>query len=619
VTAKTQGRFAPTARWLTLLAIGPAGALLGCSVLAATYHVDYGGGNDSLDGLSQSSAWKHAPGDPAASGVASSTVLRPGDVVMFKGGVAYRGRIVLTRSGTSGSRITYKGDGWGSGKAVIEGADPFAPAWTGCPTAAACGGNPNFANIHYTNAPAGYSSFLTALYENTELLWYAQSPNPRDPFYHDEISDFHPVPYPNGSVVQNQGSVTDPSVLNQTSATFWNGASVAGWITGNTVEIQPVTRFDPASRTLYHQSFSAAPYKDRTGRYALLNHVSLIDRAGEYAFEPATGRIYLWPRSGGNPAINQYSVYARETAFLADAAVSQVTIEGFHIRNFTYGFQLSNTSASSITIRNNEVTNLRSHNKYAIFLNARDSVVEGNRIVNANRAVGILSSADNITVQRNHVERASRQGIWFMGARNSRIVNNTVIDIGGSHSNGISIYSGSTNIQVSGNKLVRVNSPITFEASSDLTFSNNVVTPGGQISDWFGMSGTVAFYNNTFAGSNFYLASSPSYVFKNNVLQSAPAKGVRSHNLFTASQSSLQTGERVETNLSLLFVNASAGDLRLRSGSSAIEAGTSVPVTTDIDGLARPQGGAWDIGAYEFSLSSPPLLPLPPPTNLRVQ
>ena len=49
------------------------------------------------------------------------------------------------------------------------------------------------------------------------------------------------------------------------------------------------------------------------------------------------------------------------------------------------------------------------------------------------------------------------------------------------------------------------------------------------------------------------------------------------------------------------FVNAAAGDFHLTTGSAAIDAGITISlVTTDYDGVIRPQNGAYDIGAFEY-------------------
>ena len=49
-----------------------------------------------------------------------------------------------------------------------------------------------------------------------------------------------------------------------------------------------------------------------------------------------------------------------------------------------------------------------------------------------------------------------------------------------------------------------------------------------------------------------------------------------------------------------LFMNPATYDLRLRTGSPAIDRGAAVTtVTADIRGAARPSGAAWDVGAYE--------------------
>lgn len=54
-----------------------------------------------------------------------------------------------------------------------------------------------------------------------------------------------------------------------------------------------------------------------------------------------------------------------------------------------------------------------------------------------------------------------------------------------------------------------------------------------------------------------------------------------------------------------LFANAPANDFRLTSGSPAINGGTDIGITTDFAGsITVPQGGAPDIGAYEFAVPS---------------
>jgi hypothetical protein len=55
------------------------------------------------------------------------------------------------------------------------------------------------------------------------------------------------------------------------------------------------------------------------------------------------------------------------------------------------------------------------------------------------------------------------------------------------------------------------------------------------------------------------------------------------------------------TNPSSFFVDAVSFDLHLRAGSPGIDTGiaTSAPVT-DIEGSPRPQGAAYDLGAYEY-------------------
>lgn len=110
----------------------------------AMYYIDYDKGSDNADGRSQYSAWKHAPGDPSAAGNARVAVLHPGDTVVFKGGVTYEfslgvaDRIAAIASGIQGNPITYISGHlisppWGSGRAIIDGtnADLVYPVFNG--------------------------------------------------------------------------------------------------------------------------------------------------------------------------------------------------------------------------------------------------------------------------------------------------------------------------------------------------------------------------------------------------------------------------------------------------------------------------------------------------------
>ena len=83
---------------------------------AANYYVDYSAGSDSSAGTSTGTAWQRCPGDASATGTAAATILGAGDTVYFKGGVNYRGKVALNKSGTLGSKLTYDGnsDDWSS-------------------------------------------------------------------------------------------------------------------------------------------------------------------------------------------------------------------------------------------------------------------------------------------------------------------------------------------------------------------------------------------------------------------------------------------------------------------------------------------------------------------------
>jgi len=87
-------------------------SFLSTPVFSATYYVDYVAGADTNNGTDTSTPFQHSPGDLDATNNANIT-LSAGDTVVFRGGVTYAfdgtgtDRIVANASGTSGNVITY--------------------------------------------------------------------------------------------------------------------------------------------------------------------------------------------------------------------------------------------------------------------------------------------------------------------------------------------------------------------------------------------------------------------------------------------------------------------------------------------------------------------------------
>lgn len=111
--------------------------LFSCQIsMAATYYIDYVGGNDSNNGTSTSAPWKLAPGMNGFIGAYSHTA---GDVFVFKGGVTWPSTAIpikITNSGANGTPDVYMGGqrceksevpacnsglAWGSGYPVFDG------------------------------------------------------------------------------------------------------------------------------------------------------------------------------------------------------------------------------------------------------------------------------------------------------------------------------------------------------------------------------------------------------------------------------------------------------------------------------------------------------------------
>jgi Bacterial Ig domain/Right handed beta helix region/RTX calcium-binding nonapeptide repeat (4 copies) len=207
---------------------------------------------------------------------------------------------------------------------------------------------------------------------------------------------------------------------------------------------------------------------------------------------------------------------------------------------------------------------------------------------------GIISGAlvENNTIYDNGTGGGS--GINADGVQDSRFQNNLLYN---NHSSGISLYridgaAGSRNSVVANNTIVM---------ASDARWAINI--SGGSSGNI--VVNNVLFNNHSWHGSiTISPDSMPGFTSDYNVVMQRFTTDDGDSVLDLADWQAA-TGQDMHSIVAVpseLFVNAASDDYHLVSGSPAIDTGTLVQAPDeDIEGGARPAGGAFDIGAYEYA------------------
>jgi hypothetical protein len=210
---------------------------------------------------------------------------------------------------------------------------------------------------------------------------------------------------------------------------------------------------------------------------------------------------------------------------------------------------------------------------------------------------GVIFSATNVTVEKNIIHDIGRfapgengcnpattyyqnndHGLYIAGGQDISIKNNIFYNNARGWS--VHIYPNAvSNVRILDNTFADPNpyrvGQITVNANlTTVDFANNI------------------FYSPTTAGIRFASGVHSGVTVRNNLTNVASVQDVTPAGV-TVSGSVV--------NASPGFVNSATRDYHLLSTSLAINAGVTIAeVTDDFDGVTRPQGSAYDIGAYEF-------------------
>lgn len=195
----------------------------------------------------------------------------------------------------------------------------------------------------------------------------------------------------------------------------------------------------------------------------------------------------------------------------------------------------------------------------------KDIVVDGNVVSGSQIRSGIIVAKgrgsayitlDNITLQNNILFGNELNGILIRNGDDVIIFNNTIYN------------NGSTAIGITGSSSTPQHDP------SNVEVSNNIIhAPSGANHVYMGSSGVNITVNR---------------------------------NLYDPAPRLSGIGDPLAISGDPSFMNPGAADFHLMEGSLAIDSGLPLSIVlTDKDGVTRPQGAGYDLGAYEFVSGGP--------------
>lgn len=285
---------------------------------AAIYYVSSSGGSDSNNGLSEVNAF-------ATIAKVNALNLQPGDQVLFKCGDVWRAeQLVISKSGTEAAPITFSSSPQGCADKPSLSGSRLIGGWA-----------PDSGNIYRADlSPADFPLGINQLFRNGQRLTLGRWPNADAANGGYSFVDAH-------SAGGNQ--ITDDKL----PANDWSGAIVHIKNIRWSMLDRQVTGTGGHVLTL-NQGLSCliSGWSDCVGwGYFLNNHRNTLDQEGEWYYDAAARRVYLYSASG-TPGNIEGSVIQEDAATLRHgglmlsngAATAYVIVDNLELKNwFNHG------------------------------------------------------------------------------------------------------------------------------------------------------------------------------------------------------------------------------------------------------------------------------------------
>ncbi len=252
-------------------------------------YIDYENGDDSNDGQTTSTPWKHHPWDEnATDNAAACSGIH---TYIFKRGVVYRGVLTAQESGSLIEPIRLTSDPtWGTGEAFFFGSKRFTGGWTQADETSAPN-IPNPENVWYIDTWLPETKIVCEIDgENYKQLHVARSPN-----YKYTADD--PLKtwweWTSKSEVDGDLWLRDRNNLTQTDPAYYEGATVFSQedaIVMCTVWCQDIKEWDAENNRVRVKNTN---FGGTRSKYFIENTPFLLDTTSEFYYDQEADRLFV--------------------------------------------------------------------------------------------------------------------------------------------------------------------------------------------------------------------------------------------------------------------------------------------------------------------------------------